>query len=121
MFLRAGLPFFDGRRQLVVRPILVFAARRRIDDASDVPRSREDETRRSLEQLGGLVDRNEGRDVVFLGRLQIDGYRHLGQIERQVAGSKAFDARQRHERVRQVQWIERSIAFFHLAFDEFRQ
>src|SRR5665213_3818101 len=49
MFFRARLPFLDGRWQLVVRPILVFLRRRRIDHAGDMAAARDDVADRPLE------------------------------------------------------------------------
>src|SRR5258706_1653776 len=61
---RALLPFIERGGERVVRPVLILAARWRIDHARDVAGSGKHIRDRSTEQLGALIDRDRRCDVV---------------------------------------------------------
>src|SRR6185312_14443071 len=82
VFFRRGEPTLRIGRTLVVRPIAVFVARRRVDDAGDVAGGPEYEAHRALIELGGRIGGGPGRDVI-LARGDDVGWRlDLAQIDR---------------------------------------
>ena len=87
-------PGFRIGRQVLVDPVAVFAAVRRVDHAGDVAGRRQHEALRPAEQLRAAIGRLPRRDVVLPRRQEIGRRLDLAEVDRHAGQRDAVRLRQ---------------------------